>query len=1246
MSVEDKISAYRRRKDARQKGNAYYNFKKRRAARKAEREDAKWITIGAVEPDERRGAPGMKGRHVLIDDEGKVLSGAGGSLTGVTLSGAESTSEDVKVDPKKTSDPLPTSPAGEEGKSSSEVAAEAKETESKGAESEEPKKESGKADTETLKAVKDNSDELKEWLDAVPEGTEIVFADEDGDIPYKLKKTEGGAWTATYPMSGETETFSDAANMAADLPVSISAFEGVGGSYQVFAPGEEPKEPEEKSDKFSIHDFESAIHDKDKLKDWLENVPTGTRLYYDVDGTEVVIEKDKFGTWHERFVGSFEDEAEFDESDELMKELETIFDLTSNVEIVDAKSGEKITVSVGGDFDINDFDAVKYDDGLLAVWLDRAPAETKISFHDSVHDEDVVIEKHKDGTWTERVVGDLEGDETEYANGTELLDEMHGIMANEFAFDIVDGSTGEAYISEKAKEGGTAKGEIDIDAFKKAIADGDEEGYAKLLENAPVGTTLVHDKDEFIKKDDGKFYLKGYEEPGSEFDDLPIPFAGANWSIVDPTTGELITLSEATPKASEEKELDIDDLKEKIKYGQADKGLKSLPTGAVLKTGDSKFVKMDDGKFYFVGHEGLGGFDTTAMAYSLSGETVGGWEIKDPKTGEWVPLKDGPEAIVDVEEDVPYKPKDDLASAVMGFDEKTINKKLDELKVGATIIAKSSYKHTRYTKQGDGSWKKETKNPWSIGDDWMEESIKNNHDVAVDMAVANSVSVDGEEIDRPAMHAINSILFKLKTGDGDVESLKKQVGMANKDFGAVMKNIDGETVYVTKQADGTFKVKENDKTKKLSETGFENYIKNKDLWVKTRITEAGWAASGQYMLKKHLAPLKKSILTSPDYDTFHDTLKEIKIGSTFQIRNTDGSGYVVRKMSDGYARDKGYVVKEIDKDGNIKDVEFFLEKEDTELHKKLSEAAKKGATFSADLEIGPYVPPEKKPAKKTYKGPADTSSHASEGKTSGGLSTVKFGEDAYSDAARKGAIQEPGTEEGMTKVHKELFPAMKEWWKGLSSSSKSSLRDYTGSYHDTNEPLRGYSYTSYTKDADHIRNKIKAIDDALEQTTMDKPIVLTRGISLGTFRAMVDHQSSSYSKWGPASFDADLIGKEITEPSYMSCTAAGSADFSSKPVQLKIYCPTGTKGAYINPISSYGMKLSDSAVETSSPKSPASGSEFEFLLQRGCKFKVRNITKSGGKYKVELDLVEQNPRPMKVVGTKCVYDDGKDAYDF
>lgn len=311
---------------------------------------------------------------------------------------------------------------------------------------------------------------------------------------------------------------------------------------------------------------------------------------------------------------------------------------------------------------------------------------------------------------------------------------------------------------------------------------------------------------------------------------------------------------------------------------------------------------------------------------------------------------------------------------------------------------------------------------------------------------------------------------------------------------------------------------------------------------------------------------------------------------------------------------------------------------DTVAKEKFSETAEKGFADGPESET-------KEPEGKKTPG---TMSYATEDKASSGLTRVTYGSDAYSEAARKAAIQEAGDHAGKVKVHNKLFPGMQKWWSKLDDNQKTSLRDYTGSYHDTNEPLRGFTYTSFSKGDDHIKNKIKAIDEALDKSTLEEPLVVTRGVSLGTFNAMVEHKSSEYktSKWDVPHYGEELVGKVLTEPSYMSCTAAGEADFSSKPVQLKIYCPAGTKGAYINPISAYGMHKPHPE-DMDGSEDPTEGSEFEFLLQRGCKFKVRKITEGkSGQYEVELDLIEQNPRKLSVSGKKGIYDDGKDAYDF
>lgn len=118
---EDIVERYNERRKLR---NMVARYRQRRegrlAARREEREDERWITVGAKQANKETGEPGHRGKHVLIDDEGKVVSGAGGSLTGKVFKGAKSTSGEVKVDPKKTSGAVAGESKAGEGKAGPE----------------------------------------------------------------------------------------------------------------------------------------------------------------------------------------------------------------------------------------------------------------------------------------------------------------------------------------------------------------------------------------------------------------------------------------------------------------------------------------------------------------------------------------------------------------------------------------------------------------------------------------------------------------------------------------------------------------------------------------------------------------------------------------------------------------------------------------------------------------------------------------------------------------------------------------------------------------------------------------------------------------------------------------------------------------------------------------------------------------------------------------------------------------------
>ena len=294
---DDIVEKWRRRKDERQKANAYYAYKKRRSDRKKMREDAKWITIGANPGDERQGIPASKGRHVLIDDEDKVVSGAGGSLTGVVLGGATSTSGEVKVDPGKTSDPKPTSPAGAEGKSAGEVAAESGETSKAGGAEKtggekpvEPKSAEGKewAEPKDFEAALKSKEALTEWMEKALSGTEIRLEDDD-EYGVTLTKGAGDTWFAqSDDWDEENETF-DTYEKAAE-----SLLEGL----KSLGKGEEPKGEEPKEEPFKFEDISDVVNDKDKLSGWMEKCPNGTEVSIGTPGDAIwKFTKDVDGTW-------------------------------------------------------------------------------------------------------------------------------------------------------------------------------------------------------------------------------------------------------------------------------------------------------------------------------------------------------------------------------------------------------------------------------------------------------------------------------------------------------------------------------------------------------------------------------------------------------------------------------------------------------------------------------------------------------------------------------------------------------------------------------------------------------------------------------------------------------------------------------------------------------------------------------------------------------------------------------------
>lgn len=233
----------------------------------------------------------------------------------------------------------------------------------------------------------------------------------------------------------------------------------------------------------------------------------------------------------------------------------------------------------------------------------------------------------------------------------------------------------------------------------------------------------------------------------------------------------------------------------------------------------------------------------------------------------------------------------------------------------------------------------------------------------------------------------------------------------------------------------------------------------------------------------------------------------------------------------------------------------------------------------------------------------------------------QFGDDAYSQKRKDAAMWAQDTEE----ADKRLRGKCGEVWRGASSQERGAIYGYTQSYCNINEPLRGLTYCgSATKKAEGLR-RIPHIESIIDRSSYDFDMWLQRG------DGMVALKKFGLTNWSNPT-DADimaLLGAEGVEGAFWSAGVAKGKGFSGDII-FNIYAPKGTKAMYCEPFSAYGHgsgKNWDGITGQSSY-----GYESEILIQRGTKFKITKIEKSGGTWYIDVDIIEQHPVTFPYVG--------------
>ena len=233
----------------------------------------------------------------------------------------------------------------------------------------------------------------------------------------------------------------------------------------------------------------------------------------------------------------------------------------------------------------------------------------------------------------------------------------------------------------------------------------------------------------------------------------------------------------------------------------------------------------------------------------------------------------------------------------------------------------------------------------------------------------------------------------------------------------------------------------------------------------------------------------------------------------------------------------------------------------------------------------------------------------------------QFGDDAYSQKRKDAAMWAQDTEE----ADKRLRGKCGEVWRGASSQERGAIYGYTQSYCNINEPLRGLTYCgSATKKAEGLR-RIPHIESIIDRSSYDFDMWLQRE------DGMVALKKFGLTNWSNPT-DADikaLLGAEGVEGAFWSAGVAKGKGFSGDII-FNIYAPKGTKAMYCEPFSAYGHGKGKNWDGIAGQFSY--GYESEILIQRGTKFKITKIEKSGGTWYIDVDIIEQNPLPFPYVG--------------
>lgn len=283
----------------------------------------------------------------------------------------------------------------------------------------------------------------------------------------------------------------------------------------------------------------------------------------------------------------------------------------------------------------------------------------------------------------------------------------------------------------------------------------------------------------------------------------------------------------------------------------------------------------------------------------------------------------------------------------------------------------------------------------------------------------------------------------------------------------------------------------------------------------------------------------------------------------------------------------------------------------------------------------------------------------------------QFADDAFDDATKK-AAKNFSNKRSADQFHRQYLDSI---WDDLDDSEKYGIWEYTRNSNPMNKSLSGYhdtwsrsgflgplntewGYEDSWRSLPSAFKKFgkgghvtyhKAITDttkAIEKSILPEGVMLVRGSDKGGFAGMIEGGNFSFDQAKKLLEGGDintikkaLEGQVIQNHAFTSTGIASGTGFGGD-IAYKIYAPKGTKAIYAEPQSYFGNTVGmDAKLYKKGQSYRSVGGEAEVIIQRGTKFRITKIEKSGYTTTVHMEIVEQ-PSYFKH-GDEDTFNDGK-----